>query len=58
MFDTDSDDSISCVSGFIPGVMGSTGIETADLIASAVKIAKPEIIIAVDALACKKCEQR
>lgn len=53
MLETDSDDSLSCVSGFIPGVMGSTGIETADLIASAVKIAKPEIIIAVDSLAAR-----
>lgn len=53
MYDADSDDEMSCVSGFIPGVMGSTGMETADLIKSAAKIAKPEVIIAVDSLAAR-----
>jgi len=53
LFDTESDDDMSCVSGFTPGVMGSTGIETAELIESAVKIAKPEVVIAVDALAAR-----
>ncbi|MDD2190533.1 MAG: GPR endopeptidase [Eubacteriales bacterium] len=53
MYDADSADDMSCVSGFIPGVMGSTGMETADLIMSAVKIAKPEVIIAIDALAAR-----
>lgn len=53
MYETDSDDEMSCVSGFIPGVMGSTGMETADLIESAAKIAKPEVIIAVDSLAAR-----
>lgn len=53
MFDGAEEDDISCVSGFIPGVMGSTGMETADLIKSAAKIAKPEIIIAVDSLAAR-----
>lgn len=53
MYETDKDNDISCVSGFIPGVMGSTGIETADLIESAVKIAKPEVVIAVDSLAAR-----
>lgn len=57
MFETDSDDSISCVSGLIPGVMGSTGIETAELIESAVEITKPEIIIAIDALAARNVER-
>lgn len=53
MYDADSDDEMSCVSGFIPGVMGSTGMETADLIKSAAKIANPEVIIAVDSLAAR-----
>lgn len=53
MYDTDADDEMSCVSGFIPGVMGSTGMETADLIESAARIAKPEIIIAIDSLAAR-----
>ena len=53
MYDMESDDEMSCVSGFIPGVMGSTGMETADLIESAAKIAKPEVIIAIDSLAAR-----
>jgi len=57
MYDVDSDDEMSCVSGFIPGVMGSTGMETADLIESASKIAKPEVIIAVDSLAARNIKR-
>ena len=57
MYHTDSDDDISCVSGFIPGVMGSTGMETADLIESASKIAKPEIIIVIDSLAARNVDR-
>ncbi|MEL7655959.1 MAG: GPR endopeptidase [Bacillota bacterium] len=53
MYDMESDDEMSCVSGFIPGVMGSTGMETADLIESAAKIARPEVIIAIDSLAAR-----
>ncbi len=53
MYEAEGDDEMSCVSGFIPGVMGSTGMETADLIKSAAKIAKPEVIIAVDSLAAR-----
>ncbi|MGI6731063.1 MAG: GPR endopeptidase [Anaerovoracaceae bacterium] len=57
MFDADGDDEMSCVSGFIPGVMGSTGMETAELIRSAAEIAKPDVIIAVDALASRHIER-
>jgi spore protease len=53
MYDAEEDSDMSCVSGFIPGVMGSTGMETADLIKSAAKIAKPEVIIAIDSLAAR-----
>lgn len=53
MYDTNIDDEMSCVSGFIPGVTGSTGMETADLIKSAARIAKPEVIIAIDSLAAR-----
>ncbi len=36
-----------------PGVLGKTGIESYDLISAAVKVAKPDVIIAIDALACR-----
>lgn len=38
-------------SAFTPGVMGDTGIETADIISALVKVEKPDFIIAIDALA-------
>ncbi len=45
------------VSAFSPGVMGVTGIETADIIKSVVKCVKPALIIAVDALAAFRLER-
>lgn len=57
MYNAEGDEEISCVSGFIPGVMGSTGMESAELIKSAVAIAKPEMVIAVDALAARNIER-
>ncbi|MGL4819830.1 MAG: GPR endopeptidase [Bacilli bacterium] len=45
------------VSALSPGVMGTTGIETSDIIASVVKETKPDFIIAVDALAARNLER-
>ncbi len=42
---------IRCVSAVSPGVMANTGIETVDIISSIVEKIKPDIVIAVDALA-------
>ena len=39
------------VSAFIPGVTGTTGIETSDMIKSVVKSLKPDFLIVIDALA-------
>lgn len=39
------------VSVVCPGVLGTTGIESADLVASAAETVKPDAVIAVDALA-------
>lgn len=41
----------SVVSSFIPGVTGSTGIETSDLIKGLKNIVKPDYIIVIDSLA-------
>ena len=43
--------SVSCVS---PNVLGKTGIESFDLVSAASQKIKPDIIIAVDALACRE----
>lgn len=45
------DSDFSSVSAIVPGVMGTTGIETVEIIQGAAEKVKPDIIIAVDALA-------
>lgn len=45
------------VSAISPGVMGETGIETSDLIKSIVNTVKPNLVIAVDALASQSLER-
>lgn len=57
IYEADGDEEMSCVSGFIPGVMGSTGMESAELIKNAADIAKPEVILVVDALAARNVER-
>lgn len=42
-----------CVSLLIPGVMGQTGLETADIVKSVCDFFHPEIIIFIDALASR-----
>ncbi|MBE6035786.1 MAG: GPR endopeptidase [Clostridiales bacterium] len=57
IYESDGDEEQACVSGFIPGVMGSTGMETAELIQKAAGIVNPEIIIVVDSLAARNIER-
>lgn len=57
MFGADGDEECSCVSCIVPGVTGMTGIETAELIKNAVEIARPEIVIIIDALAARSIER-
>lgn len=45
------------ISAFSPGVLGQTGIESAELILGAVKTSSPDLVIAVDALAARSCER-
>lgn len=40
-----------------PGVLGETGIETACLLRSAVSCIRPDLVLAVDALAARGCER-
>lgn len=42
------------VSAISPGVMGITGIETAEIVKGVVERLKPDIVIAIDALAARK----
>ena len=53
MFDADGDDEMSCVSCMIPGVTGTTGMETAELVKKAVELACPDVLIVIDSLAAR-----
>lgn len=53
IYDADGDDELGCVSCFIPGVTGSTGMETAELIKKAADLADPEAVIVIDSLAAR-----
>ncbi|OXS62528.1 GPR endopeptidase [Cohnella sp. CIP 111063] len=45
------------VSAVAPGVLGTTGIESSDIVQGIVEKAKPDLIIAIDALAAKSLER-
>ena len=44
---------VRLISAIVPGVMGQTGMETVEIIRGIVRETKPELIIAVDALAAR-----
>ncbi|WP_115990681.1 GPR endopeptidase [Cohnella lupini] len=45
------------VSAVAPGVLGTTGIESSDIVFGIVESSKPDLIIAIDALAAKSLER-
>lgn len=51
------DDSYSAVCAIVPGVLGTTGIETTDIIKGVADKIKPEIVICVDALASRSIDR-
>ncbi len=51
------DDGFRRVCALKPGVMGTTGIETSDLIISSVNGLKPDLVIVIDALASQSVER-
>lgn len=50
----DIDQSVSSVAALAPGVMGVTGIETAEVVKGVTERIHPDLIIAIDALAARK----
>lgn len=51
---TDGERSKGCaISAFVPDVLGNTGIETAELVGGIVRTVRPDLVLAVDALAAK-----
>lgn len=57
MYNKTEDPSMAAVSAVTPGVMGTTGIETSDIIQGIVEKSKPDLVIAIDALASRKMER-
>ena len=57
IFDADGDEEMSNVSCIIPGVTGSTGMETADVIKKAAEIVKPDLVIVIDSLAARDIDR-
>lgn len=51
------DRSVRSVSAVAPGVIGTTGIETADMIKGVVSRVKPDVIFAVDSLAARSIDR-
>ncbi len=45
------------VSAVVPGVLGTTGIESGDIVQGIVEKSKPDLVIAIDALASKSLER-
>lgn len=52
--DVPNDDYLQRVSAIAPGVMGQTGMETLEIIKGIVDTIKPDIVVAVDALASRR----
>lgn len=57
MFEADSDEDMSCVSCIAPGVTGTTGMETAELVKKAAELTSPDLIIVIDSLAARRIER-
>lgn len=48
---------VNPVSAIAPGVLGQTGVESAELILAVCRVVQPQAVIAVDALACSGLER-
>lgn len=48
---------VHCVSGLVPGVMAQTGMETLEIIKGVAEETKPDIVIAIDALAARSIKR-
>ncbi len=57
LYNRTEDPSMTSVSALSPGVMGTTGLETSDIIKGVVEKSKPDLLIAIDALASRKMER-
>ncbi|MCC5910322.1 MAG: GPR endopeptidase [Clostridiaceae bacterium] len=56
-YNKENDDDLAELSAISPGVMGTTGVETTEIIKGIVANIKPDVVVAVDALASRKMER-
>lgn len=56
-FNKEIDETVANVAALSPGVMGITGIETGEIVKGVVEKIKPDLVIAVDALASRKMDR-
>lgn len=56
-YNKDEDDTVANVSAISPGVMGTTGIETGEIIKGIVEKTNPDIVVVIDALASRKMDR-
>lgn len=56
-YNKEIDETVANVAALSPGVMGITGIETVEIVKGVVEKVKPDLVIAVDALASRKMER-
>lgn len=56
-FNKEIDETVANVAALSPGVMGITGIETGELVRGVVEKVKPDLVIAIDALASRKMDR-
>lgn len=57
LYNKEGDVDVSEVSAISPGVMGTTGLETSEVVKGIVENSRPDIVIVVDALASRKMER-
>lgn len=51
------EDEVSSISGIVPGVMAQTGMESREIIKGVIEETKPDVMIAVDALAARSTKR-
>lgn len=56
-FNKEIDETVANVAALSPGVMGITGIETGEIVRGVVEKIKPDLVIAIDALASRKMDR-
>ncbi|MGV8145672.1 MAG: GPR endopeptidase [Alkaliphilus sp.] len=57
LYNKEQDESMAEISAISPGVMGTTGVDTSEIIMGIVENIKPDLIVAIDALASRRMQR-